>query len=41
MGVHTGKTREEYSTSAWQIKQDYVDNSTDIWVRVAWTGTNW
>jgi hypothetical protein len=22
-------------------KQDYVDNSTDIWVRVAWTGTNW
>ena len=22
-------------------KQDYVDNTTDIWVRVAWTGTNW
>jgi hypothetical protein len=22
-------------------KQDYVDNETDIWVRVAWTGTNW
>ena len=22
-------------------KQDYVNNSTDIWVRVAWTGTNW
>jgi len=22
-------------------KQDYVDNVTDIWVRVAWTGTNW
>ena len=22
-------------------KQDYVDNSTDIWVRVAWTGTSW
>ena len=22
-------------------KEDYVNNSTDIWVRVAWTGTNW
>jgi len=22
-------------------KQDYVDNTTDIWVRVAWTGTSW
>ena len=22
-------------------KQDYVDDVTDIWVRVAWTGTNW
>ena len=22
-------------------KQDYVDNVTDIWVRVAWTGTSW
>jgi hypothetical protein len=22
-------------------KQDYVDNTTDIWVRTAWTGTNW
>jgi len=22
-------------------KQDYVNNTTDIWVRVAWTGTNW
>ena len=22
-------------------KQDYVDDLTDIWVRVAWTGTNW
>lgn len=22
-------------------KQDYVNNSTDIWVRVAWTGTSW
>jgi hypothetical protein len=22
-------------------KQNYVNNSTDIWVRVAWTGTSW
>ena len=22
-------------------KQDFVDDVTDIWVRVAWTGTNW
>lgn len=22
-------------------KGDYVDNTTDIWVRVAWTGTSW
>jgi len=22
-------------------KQDYVNNTIDIWVRVAWTGTNW
>jgi hypothetical protein len=22
-------------------KTDYVNNTTDIWVRVAWTGTNW
>jgi hypothetical protein len=22
-------------------KQDYVNTTTDIWVRVAWTGTNW
>jgi len=22
-------------------KQDYVNNSTNIWVRVAWTGTSW
>lgn len=22
-------------------KQDYVDNMTNIWVRSAWTGTNW
>jgi hypothetical protein len=22
-------------------KQDYVNNTTDIWVRVAWTGTSW
>ena len=22
-------------------KQDYVNNITDIWVRVAWTGTSW
>jgi len=28
MGIHTGLTREEYSTSAWQIKQDYP-NSVD------------
>ena len=22
-------------------KTDYVNNTTDIWVRVAWTGTSW
>ena len=22
-------------------KQDYVNDTTDIWVRVAWTGTSW
>ena len=34
MGIHTGLTREEYSTSGWQIKQDYP-NSTDgvYWIR--------
>ena len=34
MGVHTGKTREEYSTSAWQIKQDYPDSEDGVyWIR--------
>ena len=34
MGIHTGLTREEYSTSGWQIKQDYP-NSTDgvYWIQ--------
>ena len=34
LGVHTGKTREEYSTSAWQIKQDYPDSEDGVyWIR--------
>ena len=34
MGVHTGKTREEYSTSAWQIKQDYPDSEDGVyWIQ--------
>ena len=34
MGVHTGKTREEFSTSAWQIKQDYPDSEDGVyWIR--------
>ena len=34
LGVHTGKTVEEYSTSAWQIKQDYPDSEDGVyWIR--------
>jgi hypothetical protein len=34
LGVPNGKTREEYSTSAWQIKQDYPDSEDGIyWIR--------
>ena len=34
LGVHTGKTREEYSTSAWQIKQDYPDSEDGVyWIQ--------
>ena len=34
LGIHTGKTREEYSTSAWQIKQDYPDSEDGVyWIR--------
>lgn len=29
------------SNFIYYCKQDYVDNSTNIWVRVAWTGTTW
>jgi hypothetical protein len=34
LGVPNGKTREEYSTSAWQIKQDYPDSEDGLyWIR--------
>ena len=34
LGVHTGKSIEEYSTSAWQIKQDYPDSEDGIyWIQ--------
>ena len=34
LGVHTGLTREEYSTSAWQIKQDYPDSEDGVyWIQ--------
>jgi hypothetical protein len=34
LGVHTGKTIDEYSTSAWQIKQDYPDSEDGLyWVQ--------
>ena len=34
LGVPNGKTREEYSTSAWQIKQDYPDSEDGVyWIR--------
>ncbi len=34
LGVHTGKTMEEYSTSAWQIKQDYPDSEDGVyWIQ--------
>ena len=33
-GVHTGLTREQYSTSAWQIKQDYPNSEDGVyWIR--------
>jgi len=34
LGVHTGKTIDEYSTSAWQIKQDYPDSEDGVyWIQ--------
>jgi hypothetical protein len=34
LGVPNGKTREEFSTSAWQIKQDYPDSEDGVyWIR--------
>ena len=34
LGVHTGKTIEEYSTSAWQIKEDYPDSEDGVyWIQ--------
>jgi len=34
LGVPNGKTRDEYSTSAWQIKQDYPDSEDGLyWIR--------
>ena len=34
LGIHTGKTIEEYSTSAWQIKQDYPDSEDGLyWIQ--------
>ena len=34
LGVHTGKTIDEYSTSAWQIKQDYPDSEDGLyWIQ--------
>ncbi len=34
LGLHTGLTRDEYSTSAWQIKQDYPDSEDGVyWIR--------
>ena len=34
LGVHTGKTIEEYSTSAWQIKEDYPDSEDGLyWIQ--------
>jgi len=34
LGVHTGKTIDEYSKSAWQIKQDYPDSEDGVyWIQ--------
>jgi len=34
LGVPNGKTMEQYSTSAWQIKQDYPDSEDGLyWIR--------
>jgi hypothetical protein len=34
LGVPNGKTREEFSISAWQIKQDYPDSEDGVyWIR--------
>jgi hypothetical protein len=34
LGVHTGKTIDEYSTSAWQIKEDYPDSEDGLyWIQ--------
>jgi hypothetical protein len=34
LGVHTGKTIDEYSTSAYQIKQDYPDSEDGVyWIQ--------
>ena len=34
LGVPNGKTREEFSASAWQIKQDYPDSEDGLyWIR--------
>ena len=34
LGLHTGLTRDEYSTSAWQIKQDYPDSEDGVyWIQ--------
>jgi len=34
LGIHTGKTIDEYSTSAWQIKQDYPDSEDGVyWIQ--------
>jgi hypothetical protein len=34
LGLNTGLTRDEYSTSAWQIKQDYPDSEDGVyWIQ--------
>jgi hypothetical protein len=34
LGVHTGKTIDEYSTSAWQIKEDYPNSEDGLyWIQ--------
>ena len=34
LGINTGKTIDEYSTSAWQIKQDYPDSEDGVyWIQ--------